>query len=46
VGEKVNAYMVLMGKTEGKRLFGRLGRGRRMILKSVLNKWDRGHRMN
>jgi hypothetical protein len=26
MGEKANTYRLLIGKTEGKRLFGRLGR--------------------
>ena len=36
VREKANMYRVLMGKTEGKRLFGRLGRGNEDDIKTDL----------
>jgi len=36
VGEKANTYRVLMGKTEGKRLSGRLGRGKEDDIKTDL----------
>jgi hypothetical protein len=46
VREKANTYRVLMGKTEGKSLFGRSGRGKDDDIKMDLKKWDGGHRLN
>jgi hypothetical protein len=36
VGEKANTYRVSMEKTEGQRLFGRLGRGKEDDIKTEL----------
>jgi len=46
VGEKANTYRILMGKTEGKRLFEDFGEERKMILKRIFKKWDGGHGLN
>jgi hypothetical protein len=39
-GEKKNAYRILVGTSEGKRLLGRLDNGWRIILKWMLQKSD------
>jgi hypothetical protein len=38
--------MVLVWKREGMKPFGRTGIDERIILKSILKKWDVGHRLD
>ena len=43
VEETRSAYLVLVGKLEGKRQFGSPGVDGKILLKLIFKKWDGGH---
>jgi hypothetical protein len=42
-GDRRDAYIILVGRPEGKRPFGRLGMNGRIILKWVFKQWNGRH---